>query len=85
VTVCVNGRKCLFGEVENGEMVLNKAGEMVDKWWRELENKYDGIDIDEYCVMPNHIHGIICIVGAHLCVRPDVADRCAVARGRILF
>lgn len=71
VTLCLNRRQCLFGEVDNGKMVLNDAGRMVDKWWQELMQKYNTIEIDQYIIMPNHIHGIIAIVGADLCVRPD--------------
>ena len=37
---------------------------MVDKWWQELKRKYNMIEIDEYKIMPNHLHGIIVIVGA---------------------
>ena len=36
---------------------------MIAKWWLELKNKFPNIDLDEYVVMPNHIHGIIQIVG----------------------
>jgi len=79
VTVCVNDRKCVFGDVRDGEMILNDPGKMVDKWWRELPIKYSMVKIDEYKIMPNHMHGIIMIVGngkngdvgADLCVRPD--------------
>ncbi len=64
-----------------GEMVLNEAGKMIEKWWEKLSDKYDGIEIDEYCIMPNHIHGII-IVGAHPCVRPDINPRINPDQGR---
>jgi REP element-mobilizing transposase RayT len=47
-------------------MVLNNAGEMVCKTWNDLSIKCPGIAIDEFIVMPNHVHGIICIVGAPL-------------------
>ncbi|MFO7736779.1 MAG: transposase, partial [bacterium] len=59
VTICVNGREELLGNVENGEMVLNDAGIMVDNFWNKLPKKFDGIYLDEYVVMPNHFHGII--------------------------
>ena len=71
VTVCVNSRQNLFGDIEDGKMALSDAGRMADKWWRELFEKYKEIEKDEYCVMPNHMHGIIQIVGADLCVRPN--------------
>jgi len=74
VTICVQGRRRLFGDIKDGEMFLNKAGKMIDKWWQKLPDKYTGIEIDEYRVMPNHVHGVINIVGAHPCVRPDKAD-----------
>jgi len=62
VTICVQHRKCLYGEVINGEMNLNDAGRMVEKWWRELANKFPLVDLDEHVTMPNHFHGIIVIV-----------------------
>lgn len=74
ITLCVNERLCLFGNVEDGEMILNDAGKMVDKTWRELHKYYHGIVTDEHIVMPNHFHGIILlnndIVGAPLRGRP---------------
>ena len=73
VTICVEGKKCVLGEVECGEMKLNEVGRMVEKWWRKLfERCSDEIEMDEYIVMPNHFHGIISIVGAKPCFRPDV-------------
>jgi len=74
VTVCVQHRLCLFGKVRDGEMIVNEAGNMVNRIWKEIPLHYEGIDIDEYIVMPNHVHGIIIIendhVGASPCGRP---------------
>ena len=64
VTVCTQNRKCLLGEIRDGEMVLNDAGQMVERWWLELNGKYPFIQMDEFVVMPNHFHGIINIIGA---------------------
>jgi putative transposase len=62
VTVCVQGRQGLLGEILHGEMRLNQAGYMVERWWKELERKFSLIKIDEYdVVMPNHFHGIVFI------------------------
>jgi putative transposase len=74
VTVCAQGRECLFGRIVNGGMELNEAGWMVETWWREMSNKFPSVGIDTFVVMPNHFHGIVCIVGATLCGRP-VADK----------
>ena len=62
ITICTHDRQCLFGNIENGVMILNNAGRMIDCWWNELKNKYADIKIDEYVIMPNHCHGIINIV-----------------------
>jgi len=71
VTVCTHNRESLFGHIHENAMILNEAGGMVERWWRELPNKYPMIDTDAYSVMPNHLHGIIAIVGAALRGRPD--------------
>jgi len=71
VTVCTQGRVCLFGGVVEGEMRVNVAGRMVEKWWAELSNKFPNVETDEYNVMPNHFHGIVVIVGADLRVCPE--------------
>lgn len=63
MTICVQKRECLFGEIVDGEMRLNDAGKMVKEIWTQIPGKYPNIDLDEYSIMPNHIHGIV-IVGA---------------------
>lgn len=70
LTICAQERNCLFGKIENDQMRLNDIGQMVDIWWRKIFDKYDSISADEYIIMPNHIHGIINIVGAIPCNRP---------------
>ena len=74
VTLCTQNRKCFFGEIVQGEMLLNNTGEMVEKWYYELENKFPNTHCDEFVIMPNHFHCIITIikpVGADLCVCPN--------------
>ena len=66
VTICEVNRECIFGDVENSEMHANQFGEIVLKWWNELPNYYPPVELNEFVVMPNHMHGIIVIrdVGA---------------------
>jgi putative transposase len=40
-------------------MRCNDAGRMIVKWWNELPHKIPSITVDEFVVMPNHIHGIL--------------------------
>ncbi len=61
VTICTAGRECLFGDVVDGTMRLNEAGWVVDTVWRSLPQRYPGIEMDAFVVMPNHTHGIIVI------------------------
>ena len=49
----------MFGRIENGQMILNDAGQMIEKWFCELTNKYPDKTIYEFVVMPNHFHGIV--------------------------
>jgi len=61
VTIVVQGRECLFGEIIDGEMVLNEYGEIVQKWWNEIPIHFSNVELGAFVVMPNHVHGIIFI------------------------
>jgi putative transposase len=61
ITICTQHRECLFVEIVDGTMVLNPAGEMVNHWWLELNQKFPSIQTDSFVVMPNHFYGIIVI------------------------
>lgn len=61
VTICTQNREHLFGEVVTGEMRLNEMGRIVAETWRWLATQYDYVELDEWIVMPNHLHGIIVI------------------------
>jgi REP element-mobilizing transposase RayT len=61
VTICVNKKLELLGNIQNGAMISNDAGLMVSNLWQKLAEKFDGVFIDEFCVMPNHFHGILVI------------------------
>jgi len=63
VTICTQARACLFGHVVNGEMRLNDAGRMVRSVWEGLPDRFSGMELDAFVVMPNHVHGIIVIQG----------------------
>ncbi len=71
VTVCTQNRECVFGDIVGGEMVLSAPGQMVEAVWRELPQHYPGVEADAFVVMPNHVHGIIILVGAGAPACPD--------------
>jgi putative transposase len=72
ITVCANVRTNVFGESVASKMRLNDAGEMILEEWHELQNRFP-IQLDEFIVMPDHIHGILLFVGAGLV--PALADQ----------
>jgi len=61
VTICAQGKQCLFGEIQNGEMILNDVGKIISECWSGTLDHFDGVSLDEFVVMPNHIHGIVVI------------------------
>ncbi|HLF18831.1 MAG TPA: transposase [Candidatus Omnitrophota bacterium] len=61
VTVCTKGRVEWFGNIRGDKMELNEYGKIVNDAWYWLENQYEYVSLDEFIIMPNHIHGIICI------------------------
>ncbi|MBI4527383.1 MAG: transposase [Deltaproteobacteria bacterium] len=71
VTIVAQDRTCFFGDVADGEVRLNSAGCMVQTAWADLSIHYPGAECDAFVVMPNHIHGIIVLVGAGPRACPD--------------
>ena len=61
VTICTFQRAYLFGEIQSGNMVLNDCGTYAQQCWTAIPEHYPHVSLDEYVVMPNHIHGIITI------------------------
>ncbi len=61
VTICVQHRECLFGEITNKVMRLNYAGNIVAEQWIKTGEVRDTVELDAWTVMPNHFHGIIVI------------------------
>lgn len=59
VTMCVRHMEPRFGAIENGEVRLNAAGEMVARMWRRNIERYQGVALDLFVVMPNHMHAIV--------------------------
>ena len=58
VTICVNNKEPLFGNVVYGEMVLNEFGQVAQNEWEKTEQVRKNVILDSYIVMPNHIHMI---------------------------
>lgn len=78
VTICTDDRRCLFGEIIDGEMYLSDVGQVAQWIWNAIPERYSNVDLDQYVIMPNHIHGIVVL-------RPyEGAINCAPTLGLIL-
>ena len=79
VTICTWDRECLFGEIVDEVMVLNDVGNIARDEWLKTAEVREEIDLDEFVVMPNHVHGIIMITGPR---RGDPVGRPVLTVGR---
>ena len=62
VTICAGGMVECFGDVVDGEMKRNGVGEIVAEEWQRTQELRKKIMLDEWVIMPNHFHCIVCIV-----------------------
>lgn len=59
VTVCAHENRCLFGKVIEGKIILNELGNIVVQCWQEIPEHFPKSELDEFIVMPNHVHGLL--------------------------
>ncbi|MDD5770587.1 MAG: transposase [Candidatus Gracilibacteria bacterium] len=61
ITICTKNRENYFGEIIDGKMILNEIGKIAEKYYLEITKHFPFVILDEFVIMPNHIHGIIII------------------------
>ncbi len=66
VSICVKNGLCLFGDVIDGEMILNPAGIMVEQAWLALPERFPQVELDIFRAMPNHFHALLGIRNTNL-------------------
>jgi putative transposase len=59
VTVCVQNRACVLGEVDHGEIHLSSVGEMIESHLWMAIDRYADVELDMYALLPNHVHALI--------------------------
>ncbi len=59
VTICTKNRECLFGEIKNREIKFSEMEKIANECWLTISKHFPNVIIDEFVIMPNHIHGII--------------------------
>jgi REP element-mobilizing transposase RayT len=63
ITICCHDRTRLFGDVVNGKMVLNDGGMITNEFWLNIPDHFPHAVLHEYVIMPNHVHGIVELIG----------------------
>jgi putative transposase len=61
ITICIKDKKCLLGKIIDNNTALSDIGKIINQYWIEIPNQFLYILLDEFTVMPNHLHGIIII------------------------
>jgi REP element-mobilizing transposase RayT len=63
ITICTRNREHYFGEIKEGEMLLNKIGQIADDCWSQIPLHFPNAELGDFIIMPNHVHGIIIMNG----------------------
>ena len=66
VTICTHNNSCLLSTVQGEHVHLSLAGEVARETWHALPDRFPQVALDEFVIMPNHVHGILALVGAGL-------------------
>ena len=74
VTINVKGRICFFGKIEKDKVILSDAGKVAVSKLIDLQKHFPYLDIDEYVVMPNHIHVLILIMQNVISYQSDLQN-----------
>ncbi len=61
ITICTRNREHLFGTIKKGKMDLSTMGKIAHRYWMEIPNHFSYIRLDQFVVMPDHVHGILSV------------------------
>lgn len=59
VTICVKDRECILGNISLDQVKLSRIGEIAKECWERIPQHFSNAGLDEYVIMPNHVHGVI--------------------------
>jgi putative transposase len=68
VTICTRHRDHTFGEIRTERMFFNDAGRVARTLWYSLPDRFPGVCLDAFVLMPNHLHGIVIIPSTRLTI-----------------
>ncbi len=61
ITICTQNREHFFGKIQNQEMHLSELGKLAQQFWLEITLHFPFVELGNFVVMPNHVHGILII------------------------
>jgi putative transposase len=64
VTIVTHSHRSFFGQIADGAVRLNEAGQITAQCWLQLPERLAHLELDEFAVMPNHLHGILVLDNA---------------------
>jgi REP element-mobilizing transposase RayT len=78
ITICTKNREHFFGDIKDGKMELSHLGIIADILWHEIPNHSKFVELGDFVVMPNHIHGILILD------KPDMKNENATGTGTVV-
>ena len=75
ITICCKNRHSFFGEIKDNGMILSEIGLITSKYWLEIPDHFPHVKLDEFVVMPNHIHGLLILDNSLVGTRHGVSLR----------
>lgn len=79
VTICTRNKECDLGEIKDKNVYLSEIGRIVFNFWLEIPEHFNNVKLDDWIIMPNHLHGIIQILSE----KDFGNDNCRDARSRV--
>lgn len=75
LTICCHERQSFFGKIIENKMVFSETGSIALQCWKEIPHHFPHVKLDEFVIMPNHIHGIL-ILDYSLVGKPHDVGSC---------
>ncbi|WP_431243739.1 transposase [Flavobacterium sp. P21] len=61
ITICTQNREHFFGEIVETRLIASKLGMLAEKYWLEIPEHFPYVELGNFVIMPNHVHGILII------------------------
>ncbi|MDJ0617427.1 MAG: transposase [Calothrix sp. MO_192.B10] len=81
ITICTQHKECNLGELINGEIQFTVRGMIASVFWLEISHHFPNVELDQFILMPNHIHGIIFIGDKNIAENPTMGGETPIMGG----